>query len=165
MKAPLIAVLSPETEADLLQKISEIQGMLPEDVALRPVDRRKLLKLGRKTTQFVQRTIEMTQQNPEMVPPYIDRTAMETSYQVYNQMLRILTVIEQLNRKVTDVMLASGNAANVSSISCYHAIKNASKDNVPGAQPVYDVLKKRFKPVKRKTEATEPDTVAEEALS
>lgn len=159
------AVLSPEIEADLLSKIAEIQGMLPEDVALRPVDRRKLLKLGRKTTQFVQRTIEMTQQNPEMVPPYIDRTAMETSYQVYNQMLKILTVIEQLNRKVTDVMLASGNAANLSSISCYHAIKNASKDNVPGAQPVYDVLKKRFKPVKRKTETTEPDTVSEEALS
>lgn len=159
------AVLSPEIEADLLTKIAEIQEMLPEDVALRPVDRRKLLKLGRKTTQFVQRTIEMTQQNPEMVPPYIDRTAMETSYQVYNQMLRILTVIEQLNRKVTDVLLASGNAANLSSISCYHAIKNASKDNVPGAQPVYDVLKKRFKPVKRKTETTEPDTVSEEALS
>ena len=165
MKTPMFAVLSPETEADLLLKISEIQALLPGDVALRPADRRKLLKLGRKTTQFVQRAIEMTQQNPEMVPPYIDRAAMESSYQVYNQMLRILTVIEQLQRKVTDIMLASGNAANLSSISCYHAIKNASKDNVPGAQPVYDVLKKRFKPVKRKTGATETDTVAEEAFS
>ena len=153
MKAPMLVVLSPEEVADILQKIAEIQAILPEGVALRPSDRRKLLKLGRKTTQFVQRTIEMTQQNPDMVPAYIDRPLMETSYQVYNQMLTIISSVEQLERKVTDVMLASGNVANTSSISCYHAIKNASKDNVPGAQPVYDALKTRFKPGKRKTGA------------
>lgn len=160
-----MSVLSPESVAEVLQKVAEIQAILPEGVALRPSDRRKLLKLGRKTTQFVQRTIEMTQQNPNMVPAYIDRTSMETSYQVYNQMLSIIGSVEQLERKVTDIMLVSGNVASTSSISCYHAIKNASKDNVPGAQPVYDALKTRFKPVKRKTGSVDPDASAEEALS
>lgn len=165
MKTPEMAVLSPDQVTDILQKIAEIQAILPEGVALRPTDRQKLLKLGRKTTQFVQRTIEMTQQNPDMVPVYIDRTSMETSYQVYNQMLTIIASVEQLERKVTDIMLVSGNIANTSSLSCYHAIKNASKDNVPGAQPVYDALKTRFKPVKRKPGPVEPGANAEVAYS
>lgn len=164
MKTPELAVLSPEQVADILQKIAEIQAILPEGVALRPSDRRKLLKIGRKTTQFVQRTIEMTQQNPEMVPPYIDRQSMEDSYQMYNQMLIIISSVQQLERKVTDIMLKSGNIANSSSLSCYHAIKNASKDNVPGAQPVYDALKQRFKPVKRKSEPVPPETTSGEVL-
>jgi hypothetical protein len=165
MGTPQLAVLSPEQVADILQKIAEIQAILPEGVALRPSDRQKLLKLGRKTTQFVQRTIEITQQNPDMVPVYIDRPSMETSYHIYNQMLTIIASVEQLERKVTDIMLVSGNIANTSSISCYHAIKNASKDNVPGAQPVYDALKIRFKPVKRKTGPVEPGANAEVAFS
>lgn len=150
-----MAVLSEEQMADILLKITEIQAVLPEGVALRPSDRQRLLKIGRKTTQFVQQTIEMTQQNPDLVPAYIDRTEMEQNYQLYNQMLAISNVVQQLNRKVTDVMLASGSYAHVSSISCYNSIKNASRDNVPGAQPFYDTLKTRFKPVRRKLEVSD----------
>ena len=165
MTTPKIAVLSLEEMADVLQKITEIQAILPGGVALRPSDRQKLLKMGRKTTQFVQRTINMTQQNPEMVPAYIDLQSMEDSYQLYNQMLTITDVVEQLNRKVTDIMLMSGSNASTQSLSCYHAIKNASRDNVPGAQPFYDTLKKRFHPVKRKTDIVPPETGSEEVLS
>lgn len=164
MKSPLTAVLSPEQMADILQKLAEIQAILPEGVALRPSDRQKLLKLGRKSTQFVQRTIEIAQQNPELVPAYVDRPSMEMSYQLYNQMLTIIATVEQVGRKVTDVMLTSGNQAQTSSMSCYHGIKNASKANIPGAQPVYDALKTRFRPVKRKTGPVVPDAAAEAAL-
>lgn len=156
MGSSVLAVLSPETVADILQKLADIDSAINDGVSLRPTDRRKLLKLGRKTTQFVQRTIEMTQQNPEMVPPYIDRASMESNYQVYNQMLNLVHVVDQLKRKLEDRLLASGSYAHTVSLSCYKAIKNASADNVPGAEPVYAALKTRFKPVKRKSGTPDP---------
>ena len=41
MKTPEFAVLSPEQVTDILQKIAEIQAILPEGVALRPSDRQR----------------------------------------------------------------------------------------------------------------------------
>jgi len=158
-----LAVLSPEEVADILQKLADIESVINEGASLRPSDRQKLLILGRKTTQFVQRTIEMTQQNPEMIPAYIDRELMDSNYQVYNQMLQISTVVDQLKRRIEDRMLVSGSESYTASLSCYKSIKNASKDNVPGAEPVYAVLKTRFKPVKRKAGSVEAGDLPEAA--
>jgi len=149
MASSNLAVLSPEIMADILQKLAEIESALNRGTSLRPKDRQKLVKLGRKTTQFVQRVIEMTGQNPELVPAYIDREAMESNYQVYNQMLTISHVIEQVKRKVDDMKLLSGSNAHLAGLSCYKSIKNASLDNVPGAEPAYAALKTRFNRAKR----------------
>lgn len=158
-----LAVLSTEEMADILQKIADIESAINEGVSLRPSDRQKLLKLGSKRTQFVQRTIEMTQQNPAIAPGYIDRTVMESNYAVYNQMLTMKGELNRVLRKVEDRLMVAGSAAHKASLSCYKSIKNASRDNVPGAEPVYTELKTRFKPGKRKPGGENPDAVPEPA--
>lgn len=151
MDSPITAVFSQEVMAAILQKLADVESAMSEGIALRPVDRRKMLKLGRKTTQFVQRTIEMADRNPSIVPSYVNRVGMNQNYQAYNQMLGLLDTIEQVKRKVEDRMYYSGSQSHSAAMSCYKAIKAASEANVPGAEPAYAALKTRFKPGKRKT--------------
>jgi hypothetical protein len=157
--------LSQEDLAALLQQIADVSSALSGGDSLRPSDRQKLPKSGRKTVQFVQQALEISQQNPSLVAQYIDLTAMEQNFLVYNQMLTLKPMVDQLKRRVEDAMLVAGSNSYITALRCYKGFKIASNDNIPGAQPVYETLKTRFKPVKRKPGAGEAGDLPEAAFN
>jgi hypothetical protein len=57
-------------------KINEVKTLLaPYIVALTPSERHELPKMGEKTISFVEKAFDFAQQNPNLVPPYLDMTA------------------------------------------------------------------------------------------
>lgn len=47
-------------------------------------------------------------------------------------------------RAVEDVTMVAGSEAYAGALMFYHSVKGAARSNEPGAQAIYDDLKKRY---------------------
>jgi hypothetical protein len=141
--------LTPEINAQILEKLEEIRQLMPFAVGLSARDRLTLPALGSKSTQFVQRSLESMRQNPTLVPAFVELSSVESSYAMYNSLLGIVESIQQLERLAMDTMHSAGNYSLSQSLEFYNSVKRGARANVPGAQSVLESLKTRFKIVRR----------------
>lgn len=141
--------LTPEINAQILEKLEEIRQLMPFAVGLSARERLTFPALGSKGTQFVQRSLESMRQNPTLVPAFVDVSSVESSYAMYNNLLGIVESIQQLERLAMDTMHSAGNYSRNQSLEFYNSVQRGAKANVPGAQSVLESLKTRFKVVRR----------------
>lgn len=139
------AILTVEAVNEIEAKLAEIEQSMPYLVGLSTNDRIKLNILGRKSTQFVQRTVESSRQNPRLAPSFMDAEVLERNFTLYNQLLKVLEPVQQLERMISDTMMVAGNLAYTDALDYYNSVKRAAKSNVPGAQAVSENLKTRFR--------------------
>lgn len=139
------AILTAEAENEIEAKIAAIGQSMPYLVGLSINDRVKLNILGQKSAQFVQRAVESSRQNPKLSPSFMDAEVLERNFTLYNQLLKVLEPVQQLERMITDTMMVAGNLAYKDALDYYNTVKRAAKSNVPGAQAVSENLKSRFK--------------------
>jgi hypothetical protein len=107
-------------------------------------ERSTILKMGDKSLAMVEKTSEMATQNPQFCPPYFSVTELNIDLEDAVNLRQVLNRIQQISREVDDTMMLAGHEAFVQSLTFYNALKQATRDNVPGAQPLFDELKKRF---------------------
>lgn len=141
--------LTPEINAQILEKLEEIRQLMPFAVGLSARERLTYPALGSKGTQFVQRSLESMKQNPALVPAFVDVAAVESSYAMYNNLLGIVESIQQLERLAMDTMHSAGNYSRNQSLEFYSSVQRGARANVPGAQSVLESLKTRFRNVRR----------------
>jgi len=144
--------LSPEQVSGIAQSVADLLSNLPTNGALTVTDRRRLSKLGPNSLQFVQQTVDIAKQNPGLLPGFVSKDDLIGTFEFYNQMLNLHLQVKQLERLISDLKMESGNSAYSKSRIAYHSIKKAADNNVAGALSVYDALKTRFKPSRRKKE-------------
>lgn len=150
MQTSLINVnLTAEAVSEIEAKIAEIVQIMPYLIGLSTNDRVKLNVLGQKSSQFVQRAVESARQNPKLSPSFMDAEELERNFALYNQLLKVLEPVQQLERMITDTMMVAGNLAYSDALDYYNTVKRAAKSNVPGAQAVSENLKSRFKQMGR----------------
>ncbi len=149
------SVLTAEAVNEIEAKIAEIEQSMPYLVGLSTNDRIKLNVLGQKSTQFVQRAVESSRQNPKLSPSFMDAEVLERNFTLYNQLLKVLEPVQQLERMITDTMMVAGNLAYTDALNYYNTVKRAAKSNVPGAQAVSENLKTRFRQATRNSAPAE----------
>lgn len=137
--------LTAEAVTQIEAKLAEVQQIMPYLVGLSTNDRVKLNVLGQKSVQFVQRAVESSRQNPKLSPSFMDAQELERNFALYNQLLKVLEPVQQLERMISDTMMLAGNLAYTDALDYYNTVKRAAKSNVPGAQAVSENLKSRFK--------------------
>ena len=148
--------LSPEQVSGIAQSVADLLSNLPSIGALTVDDRRRLNKLGPGSLQFVQQSVDIVNQNPELLPGFVNKEELIETFEFYNQMLTIHLQVKQLDRMISDLRMESGSSAYSSALSAYRSIKNASSSNVEGAQSVYDALKPRFKNGRKRRALLDP---------
>ena len=119
-------------------------------ISLTPIERTRMLKLGDKTTPFVEKVIEYAETNPKLVPDFMNLENLKTDYKAVNDLATLLRPIEQLTSNIKDTMAKSGAEAFSSSLTFYNYLKQAAANGVPDAETIYDDLKKRFEKTKPK---------------
>jgi hypothetical protein len=93
-------------------KINEVKTLLaPYIVALTPSERHELPKMGEKTISFVEKAFDFAQQNPNLVPPYLDMTAFGTDFDDAHGLWTLVNSIRQLDENTSDTEMAAGSEA------------------------------------------------------
>ena len=145
---PIIPFTAVEMTA-LEAKVAEMRESIPLKAGLSAQDRKMLYTCGRKSTQFVQFSVEASQVNPEIAPLFVNTATLDNSYLAYNQLGSILGSITQLQRIIADTMIVAGCNAYRSARDFYNSAKRAANSGVPGAQAVVDMLKPHFHKTKK----------------
>jgi hypothetical protein len=140
-------------------KINEVAALLtPYIVALTPAERHELPKIGEKTISFVEKAYDFAQQNPKLVPPYLDMAAFGVDFGDAHGLWTLVNSIRQLEENVGDTEMTAGSEAYQAALVFYKSVKMAAAQDIPGAKAVYEELRTRFPGGKRKTGETGTET-------
>lgn len=136
--------LSKETVDNILKSISDIRNNLPKLITLSNEQRQLLPKMGNKTVAFVSKSFEYAQQNPQVVPKFLDVAEFKKDVDAVNNLFQILAPLQKLAEELDDTIMLAGSEAYASSRSFYSALKNALNSGETGLKNVYDDLSTRF---------------------
>lgn len=136
------------TEA--LTKVNDAYAILsPYMQTLTNEERSDMLKMGDKTTSFVEKTVEYIKTNPEFAPGYQNVADLSIDYTDSRNLISILTATTQLMNGIDDTKMLAGSEAYASSLLYYGSVQRAVDMNVPGAKAIYEELRARFPRLRR----------------
>jgi hypothetical protein len=153
--------MSQEQIGTVLSALNTVHGMLaPICVTLTPDQRQQILKMGPATIPFVNAVSSNTQQNPQFIPSYVDAAELVKDVTAVKDLTTISNMLAKIVQLLDDTIMLAGSEAMVASLPIYQTIKLAAKNNVPGAEVVYNVLKELLPQFKRKASGSPEVTVA-----
>jgi hypothetical protein len=149
------AEIPAATITEAKTKTEEIRTLLADVLTtnLTAEDRQNRLKMGDKTIAFVGKTLEYAANNPALVPTYLDLDEAKKDYALVTATMSVLQGLDTLLRGLEDTQMVAGSEAYDAALIFYASLKGACRSNVPGAQAIYDELKKQF-PRQAKQEQT-----------
>ncbi|PSB23913.1 hypothetical protein [Stenomitos frigidus] len=151
------ATLTPEKLQEIKAAIATIHTNMPFLVSLTPDERRKRVKMGDRSLAFVNNSLNVTQNNAEVVPASFNIAEFNRDYQLAVALTEVLNLLEQLTEKVDDTLMAVGSESMASSLLVYDYVKTAAK-HAPGLKSVADQLGERFKAMGKRHAKAESST-------
>ncbi len=148
------AELSVENEERAIQLLQEVETLLPFMINLSPEDRQELPKMGKKTLDFVERTIIYAREHREFVPPYLNLDDTNRDFTLYNQLRRILSVLEPLCEKLKETHMMLSVESYSGARIFYRAVQSAAKSGVKGSDVILEDLKARYRKRYEKDDAS-----------
>jgi len=152
----LISLTIPaETMATINTSLTALNAALANVLLFNlTADERKAMRvMGDKSIAFVQKALEYAENNPALLPPYLDLPEAKKDFALAHDLYGILQQINTLQRAVEDTMMVAGSEAYDAALIFYNSVKGASRVNVPGSEAVYNDLQQRFAVKPQKTAA------------
>lgn len=140
---------SKDDQKEVMQAIATIQQTLSFLINLSQEERRSLPKLGDKTRIFIQKAMEVVNQNSEFMPRSFEVANMQREVDLYEGLYPILLAIAKLHELVDDTYVAAGNEAYTSARTVYSSAKVNGRGM--GVDAVVDELGQRFSRKSRKS--------------
>lgn len=140
----ITASLTDADKTNVLDKIKQIELVLPFLINLTGEERKTIFKMGDKSVSFVEKALEYATNNPHLVAPYTNVTELESDLNLAKQLAPIVQQVNSFAEKLNDTYMAAGSEAMVMASGFYNTVKNATKLNVPGVDAIYSDLKSRF---------------------
>jgi hypothetical protein len=138
-----------------IAKINEAVSILkPYTISLTPDERKNILKMGDKSSAFVEKAFEYTKTNPEFIPAFMTAADLEIDLADSKNLVGPASLVTQLFNSLDDTMMVAGSEAYYAALYYYKSVQQAAVMNIPGAKAVYEELKKRFPGASRKVDAT-----------
>ncbi len=147
-----IIELTEEEQKEVITAINTLKTVLmPKLVDLNNSEIKQLAKMGDKTMAFVEKAIVHMEQNPSLVPTYVDVAECKKDVEGVSMLREFNNSLEQITEMVGESMMLCGSEAYTASLAFYNAVKGAAKAKVPGAEVIYNDLRKRFIGAKKVT--------------
>ena len=108
------------------QNIAAVRNMIPNNIALKPSERRSMFKLNTKRHEFVQKAVQFMRKNPNSVPSFVDVMECNNQVHLYDQYGELLKELEQVKTKLEDAKLVIGNEILKQTRAYFQNTKNAS---------------------------------------
>lgn len=113
-------------------------------------------KLGDRSESFVRKSIELAEQEPDLVPGYIQVNDAKEDLLLFDQLRNLESGLKQLQNWVSSNRSLAGAEALDFANDHYASIRFLSKNNHPKAKEAYETLQVRYKTHGRKKQTT-PD--------
>jgi hypothetical protein len=114
-------------------------------------DRQRLHAVGIKGHGFVDEAFEIAEQNPDFLPTHFNIDKMTKNMKILQDMRELSHELEQFQQVITECLYIFGSKSYKDSLRIYATVKEAAKNKVEGAQPLYAALMGYFKKKKRVT--------------
>ena len=142
-------LISAEFTAEEQEKITTALNTIREVVEgkvinLTPEERQMYGRINDKTENWIEKIHYYMNENPQMVPFYINTEEFNKDVEARNTLMPYLKKMASISESVEDTgMLLSHDIYNTA-LSFYRHMKLVSNQNVPGTTSIYEDLKSRF---------------------
>ena len=126
------------------QNIAAVRNMIPNNIKLKPSERRSMFKLNTKRHEFVEKAVQYMRKNPNTVPSFIDVTVCNSYVHLYGQYSELLEELEQVKTKLEDAKLIIGNEIMKQTRAYFQNSKNASESGNEQLDKIYKELKPHY---------------------
>ena len=142
----LISVNIPEADLkDCKAAIAVLKTkLMPYLQTLTPTERQEMPKMGEKSTSFVQKGLEYSLKNPDLVPSFLDLAALQTDVDAVLTLRDLTQDLNPITEALNDSMTLAGSEAYQGVLVFYTNAKNAMKVKAPNAATIYNDLSARF---------------------
>ena len=128
----------------VLQKLGEIETLLPFLIQLTEDERKSLAKVADKRRAFIEKYDTYVRSHPEFVPPIYPVATAESNLDLFHGLTQIVGELTIVFSKMDDTRLASGSIAYVDARHYYNIVHEAVEANVSGARAIYEDMKTLF---------------------
>lgn len=130
---------------EVTQKLQECKTALsPYLQALTVEQRKSLFKMGDKTIATVQKVKSYLETNAEFSPTYLNKNEFLKDEAIVTQLSPLANLARQLATDMEDTVMLAGSEALVAAMLYYGPVKEAAKQGIPTAKPIYEDLSQRF---------------------
>ncbi|UXI66157.1 hypothetical protein [Tahibacter amnicola] len=144
---------TPEQLAAVETHLQGLEVALAGLISLNPDDRRTLRRMGAKSEQFCRQTLNVLEQNPQIVPPSLSVAELRADLAAIDALRPFLTRLSRLAERADDTEVALGSDVMSAALEGYGLLK------VVGRNQGLDTLRKdlavRFRKSARSTEDAE----------
>lgn len=152
-KGRVSAEIAADPIAEIDAALETIKRNVPFLVSLTEADRKRLFKLGPKSVGFLSKMVEAVENQPELVPPILDKDEFLRDAKLITSLDRFLPKLTALTTAIEDTRMVAGSEAMTTALVLYGILK-AAKRSVPALGPVTAELGSRFS---KKRRAAEPE--------
>ena len=138
------ATLSDADKAAVLAAFQVIKDKLPFRVNLSPEERQSTPTLGTQRGGMDEAFSTAMAAHPELVPTFVDVPEMELDRTLWLQLGEILQCAAEVCEGISDTHALAGSDIYMSYLSFYQNVKQAAKRGVPGADTIYQNLRRFF---------------------
>ncbi len=149
MQNRIEATISATDRDKILDFIIQIRVLMPFSVDPTPDERKSLVKMGYNGRPFVERTLNLVEQDDSFMPRTFDKTKMWQDSDFYTMMLPVLIQVTELFEAVGDMMMLTESDLIMAGFDVY----SNAKDNSKGANldNLVSLIGNRFKRRQKKT--------------
>lgn len=144
--------LSEQDLADIDGALSTLRRVMAPFIVLSGEQRREINKLGPKSVDFVDQTLTVLRNNPQIVPPNLGLAEAEADLATLQQLRPRLQVLRQLTERADDTEMALGSDVIGVAYEGYRLLAVSGKSE--SLKSARRELSQRFSRTRR---ATEPD--------
>jgi len=139
---------------EVAKATTDLRKQFPHDAELTTQQRKRLIGAGAKNYGFIVKSWETAEARPAYRPPGFSVPDMAETLANIEQARQLLAVIDQMRQLVDDFLLSSGDIAYRDALRVYGNLRELARMKNPGAQALFDQLKKFFK--RRRNTGAEP---------
>jgi hypothetical protein len=126
-----ILAIPQEVLTQAQTKINEASALLaPYIVALTPVEHHELPKMGENPISFVEKAYDFANQNPNLVPPYLDIDVFGTDFGDAYGLWTLVNNIRQLDENASDTETVAGSGACQTALVFHKSVKIAAIQDI-----------------------------------
>ena len=158
IKNEVSGVMNQDTLDKILNVLDEAYALIPVLTTLSVQQRMENIKMGDASIPFVQKAYEEGKSNADLLPSFVDLTEFKKDIDYDAALMQIEIRLSKLNERVSDTRMVVGSEAMNAALAIYNYVKQAVKQNIPGAKTAHENLKARFM-YKKHDDVLPPTTV------
>lgn len=161
MSQNIVDITFEETAlADVDAALRTVDAGLTGLIALDPVKRRRLHKMGDKSEAFCRLAVDVLTANPQILPPTFDLAALQRDVAALDALRARTVMVMRLYQKMLDTEMALGSDIMSNCVEGYQLLKLAGKSG--GLDTLRKQMSVRFKYKRVREEDEEGEESAQE---